>query len=178
MDGVPQLDDRVPGNQCPIPSCTLPGGHEGPHMDNSKLRFSYDPYYGRMNVDEESSSSSSSDESEEMIADHKMQHQDKQTMMTDRVETTPRIDDQAIFALEIEVDTDDASFFLHHPRKASIWLSKKMQEKGREAEWKKLTLEEKKLMDEAQALELGNVLRSKALQSQRWPISIQDPSCR
>ena len=165
VDGVPDLDERVSGNQCPVPSCTLPGGHDGPHMDTSKLRFSYDPYYGRMNVGEESSTSSSSDESDELIADREMKSGDKQTMMADRIELTPRMDDQAIFALEIEVEPDDAQYFMHHPRKASIWLSKKMQEKGREAEWKKLTLEEKKLMDEAQSMELSNVLRSKALRS-------------
>jgi hypothetical protein len=67
------------------------------------------------------------------------------------------------YALEIDVDEATADYLRAHPRKAAIWLSKRMQEKGKEHHWQHLPLERKKDFDLAQAKELSNVLQSKAL---------------
>ncbi|CAL1130588.1 unnamed protein product [Cladocopium goreaui] len=61
--------------------------------------------------------------------------------------------------------SSESEELMPHPMKAAIWLSKKMESKGKEARWSKLTLEEKKSFDGAQAKELSNVLTSKALRS-------------
>lgn len=69
------------------------------------------------------------------------------------------------YALEIEVTEEESVFLMRHPRKASVYLSKKMQEKGKEHSWQELSLDRKQDFDMAQAKELSNVLQSKALRS-------------
>ena len=39
---------------------------------------------------------------------------------------------EGFYVLELEVDPETQSFLRRHPRKAAIWLSRKMQEKGKE----------------------------------------------
>ena len=43
-------------------------------------------------------------------------------------------------------------------RRAAVWLSQKMMEKSKEVDWRKLTEAEKKEYDEAQAVEVSNVV--------------------
>ena len=69
------------------------------------------------------------------------------------------------FALEIPLNFTDTQFLAKNPEKSSIWLSRKMMEKGREMSWSKMSLEEKKSYDVAEAKELSNVLSAKALRS-------------
>ena len=51
------------------------------------------------------------------------------------------------------------------PRKATVWLSKKIQDKGKEHRWTELPIERKQDFDTAQAKELSNVMTSKALRA-------------
>ena len=45
VDGVPDIPLQRDGsnNRCPVPSCELPGGHDGPHEDGEKRSFSWTP---------------------------------------------------------------------------------------------------------------------------------------
>ena len=167
VDGVPGLlQQPSPGEtQCSVPGCELPGGHEGPHQGHDRRSFSWTPFGGRVNVDE----SSSSEDSEEMIPDE------------DRGSSSPRTsamkrpyggdEEDVFYALELEVTKEDGIYLSNHPRKAAIWLSRKVQEKGKETQWSRLTLDQKKEFDLAQAKEITNVVQSKALRSlteQEW----------
>ena len=79
--------------------------------------------------------------------------------------------EDSFYAFEFELEKEDQDYLLRHPRKAAIWLSKKMKEKGKEDRWSELSLERKKEYDVAQAKELSNVLQSKALRAltaQEW----------
>ena len=49
------------------------------------------------------------------------------------------------------------------PKKAAAWLSEKMSKKSKEVTWTKLSLEQKKEYDVAQAVELSNILSSQAV---------------
>ena len=70
--------------------------------------------------------------------------------------------EQAMVACEIDVREKDLKRLLAKPRKAAVWLSQKMSEKSKEVSWKSLALEQKKEFDEAQAIELSDVLNSAA----------------
>ena len=50
-------------------------------------------------------------------------------------------------------------------RKSSIWLSKKLENKGKELRWSQMPMSQKEQFDEAQAKELSQVLVSKAVRS-------------
>ena len=50
-------------------------------------------------------------------------------------------------------------------RRAAVWLSQKMMEKSKEVDWRKLTEAEKKEYDEAQAVEVSNVVRERAVRA-------------
>eukprot|EP00439_Symbiodinium_sp_Y106_P048762 s3212_g6.t1 len=69
------------------------------------------------------------------------------------------------FAREIVISTKDLKKLTKKPRKAAVWLSQKMAEKSKEVNWRHLTLEEKKEYDEAQAVEVSNVVREAAVRS-------------
>ena len=75
------------------------------------------------------------------------------------------VEDDTIYQVEIEVKPKDLQYLRNHPNRSAIWLSKKLIEKGKEKEWSKMTLEEKKNFDLAQAKEMSQVLQSKALRS-------------
>lgn len=80
-------------------------------------------------------------------------------------------EEDVFYALELEVTKEDGIYLSNHPRKAAIWLSRKVQEKGKETQWSRLTLDQKKEFDLAQAKEITNVVQSKALRSlteQEW----------
>ncbi|CAK9007936.1 unnamed protein product, partial [Durusdinium trenchii] len=65
----------VIGNHCSVRECSLPGGHDGPHINQHGKRFHWNSRDGiTMDEDDDSSSSSSSsssDSSEEMIPEKK-----------------------------------------------------------------------------------------------------------
>ena len=65
----------------------------------------------------------------------------------------------------IDVQEKDLKRLLKKPHKSAIWMSQKMAEKSKEVTWSKLSLEEKKEFDEAQAIELSNVLTSAAVRA-------------
>ena len=145
-----------------VNECVLPGGHAGPHKDGQGQTF-LDGFKWQIDLDgdqsgaeSDSSSSTSSSSSEEL-------RPDPQVPM-DTSEPRKRKEPQTgFYALEIDVDEATADYLRAHPRKAAIWLSKRMQEKGKEHHWQHLPLERKKDFDLAQAKELSNVLQSKAL---------------
>ena len=120
---------------------------------------------GRIPVEEgaeETSSSSSSSSSEELVPE--TPKPERATRSRDRSRSRTGRDD-AVHKLEIELDAKDVNYLASHPRKAAIWLSKKMEQKGKEKLWSQMTLEEKEKFDGAQAKELSNVLTAGALRS-------------
>ena len=161
VDGIPADDvaDDL-GNKCAVPGCELPGGHSGPHKSGDGSLFAWTPYEGRLPVEEENSSSSSSSSEELATTPRKRKKQSGEVS-----------EGSVMYVFEIEVTNEDQEFLRKHPRKATIWLSKRMQEKSKEHQWSKLPLERKEEFDLAQAKELSNVLQSKALRSltrQEW----------
>ena len=66
------------------------------------------------------------------------------------------------FACEILVTSGDLKKLTKKPKKATVWLSQKMMEKSKEVSWRSLTLAEKQEYDEAQAVEVTNVVRERA----------------
>ena len=161
-------------NSCPVEQCQLPGGHAGPH-EGREGRFLLDESTGeRMLVDDEgdnassSATSSTSSDSELMPdEDHKVLYNKGENQPRQR---TPKPSKEptevpVFYALELDVTTEEANWLMKHPRKAAIWLSKKMEAKGKEETWSKLSMDRKKDFDLAQAKELSQVLTSRALRS-------------
>jgi len=153
-----------------VQDCVLPGGHSGPHTDEVGNTFSWTIDGGRIDLEGDqsdddgpsSTSSNSSSSSEELRPDGP----DAQSApMEDSTKKRKAPDDEAMYVLEIDVDECTSQYLRNHPRKAAIWLSKRMQEKGREHLWQQLPIERKKEFDLARAKELSNILQSKALRS-------------
>ncbi|CAE7836823.1 GIP [Symbiodinium sp. CCMP2592] len=71
----------------------------------------------------------------------------------------------AAYACEMEMTDQDLKRVRKRPRKAAVWLSQKMSEKSREVSWRSLTEEEKREYDEAQAVEVTNVVREAAIRA-------------
>eukprot|EP00435_Cladocopium_sp_Y103_P016659 s60_g4.t1 len=167
VDGVPASANVSSGTQCSVDACQLPGGHYGPHEDGDGQEFTWDPYQGRQNLGEEagksgdSDSSSSSSGSEELLIDKPSA--DKIYNNATEVKHTPV--KECFYALEVEIGPSDLKYLSKNTDGWSIWLSRKMMEKGKEKRWTQMDLEQKKLFDLAQARELSNVLSSKALRS-------------
>lgn len=70
-----------------------------------------------------------------------------------------------MYVLEIPMNEADIQYFEQNPKKATIWMSKKMENKGKELRWSQMPIEEKKQFDEAQCKELSQVMTSRALRS-------------
>ena len=165
VDGVPGIQhdsSQAIGNLCAVRECVLPGGHHGAHEDSSGKKFSWTPFSGRVALEEDSSSDDSgagSDTSEELVED--------QPSPTSRPLTSQKRkkEDDFFLMMEIEVSPEDAQYLKAHPRKASIWLSKKMEMKSKEHSWTRMSMKEKESFDLAEAKELSNVLQSKALRT-------------
>ena len=165
VDGVPGIQhdsSQAIGNLCAVRECVLPGGHHGAHEDSSGKKFSWTPFSGRDALEEDSSSDDSgagSDTSEELVED--------QPSPTSRPLTSQKRkkEDDFFLMMEIEVSPEDAQYLKAHPRKASIWLSKKMEMKRKEHSWTRMSMKEKESFDLAEAKELSNVLQSKALRT-------------
>ena len=75
LDSIPSVAAQSStANQCRVPQCTLPGGHGGPHEDESGDQFSWTGFGGRVPLDEEpkpedEESSSDSSSSEELMVE-------------------------------------------------------------------------------------------------------------
>ena len=166
VDGLPRpLPGSAGSNGCAVPGCDLPGGHSGPH-EGVQGRFLYDPYDGRTwQVDED-----------ETIP---VEEGAEDTMSTSSEELLPELpgrddhgpqgeqEEDVFYALELNLEAEDVEWLSRNSRshRPSVWLSKKMSEKGKEVVWNKLPLEQKKLFDLAQAKELSQVAVSGALRS-------------
>eukprot|EP00435_Cladocopium_sp_Y103_P019899 s669_g4.t2 len=162
VDGIPPTQDVQTGNSCPVSECTLPGGHSGPHEDETGNKFTWTPYGGRISLEEDSNQGDSSS-SEELVS----------TPRPTKAEIPQKAKEEgeSIFCLEIEVNREDIKFLEKRPHKATVWMSKKMAEKSKEHQWSQLSVERKKDFDMAQATELSNVLQSRALRcltTQEW----------
>ena len=165
VDGLPvQIQGNSGANECPVPGCQLPGGHHGVH-EGPEGKFLYDTYSGKKMVTEEpeelepaASSSSSSSSSEELVPD------DREEALLAEVHQE---DQETFFAMEIDVSEEDFAWLAKNcnRRKANVWLSKKMSEKGKEIVWNELPLEKKKEFDLAQAKELAQVATPRALRN-------------
>ena len=169
VDGTP-LKGSSGSNECTVPDCVLPGGHEGHHRDDKDEAFLYDPYEGRKglvedkeeDISDSSSTSSSSSSSEELIPDG------EETDTKETEKDTEEAPEETFYVWDLNVNVKDFDWLAKHCKKrshAEVWLSKKMSEKGKEVEWSKLSLEEKKNFDLAMATEISNVVVSKALRN-------------
>ena len=160
VDGVPEMSGQsvLKGdtNQCPVPDCELPGGHAGPHQDAERQKFSWEPYGGRVDVEpaDVPIEESSSDESEELLPDEPVPKKSKTGSK-----------DEFFYAFEIPLDEAAVEFLTEHPRKATAWVPKKLESKGKEMRWHQMPLEQKRQFDEAQCKELSQVLTAKAVRS-------------
>ena len=114
-----------------------------------------------MNLDDDKTSNAS-DSSEELLI---VEPADKIYNSQVQLQPQPEKPAPCFYALEIDVMPSDTKYLSSKPENVGIWLSKKMQEKGKEKRWNQLSLEEKKRFDLAQAKELSNVLSAKALRS-------------
>ena len=74
---------------------------------------------------------------------------------------------ETFLACSFEVDANDFEWLSKNKgrKRGVVWLSKKMSEKGKEVEWHRLPMHEKKEYDLAMAKELSQVAISKALRN-------------
>ena len=163
MDDLPLRGESC-AKRCAVPGCDLPGGHDGHHQDREGQTFMYDLYDGRRaptQGEEQASSSSSStsstpsdeesDGSEELQPDGEHGRSQHGEAVSEEKET--------FIAITLDIDENDFDWLAKNKnrRRGAIWLSKKMAEKGKEIDWKRLPLSEKKEFDLAMAKELSQV---------------------
>ena len=130
---------------CSTPQCKLPGGHHGPHEDDVGRKFAMSTSGGRINLDDDpsqrdegpssSSSSSSTSSSEELrteVEERRRKAKEPRRSRGNKRKADEGPEEGQFYALEIEVTEEESSYLMKHPRKAGIFLSKKMQEKGKE----------------------------------------------
>ena len=87
----------------------------------------------------DSSSSSSSDE--ELISEKEMKRR-----KVDQAHLAEKMDvenEHHVYALEIDITSDDIKWISKHPQKSAIWMSRKVMEKGKEKQWRLLSQKEK-----------------------------------
>ena len=159
VDGVPARVNVSTGTQCPVDACRLPGGHSGPHEDEDGQQFTWAESQGRVNLEDDKASIASSS-SDELLVVHPADKIYNSEVQLQQQEPAP-----IFYALEIDILPTDTKYLRSRPDQVAIWLSKKMQEKGKEKRWTQMSLDEKKQFDLAQAKELSNVLSAKALRS-------------
>lgn len=164
LDGLPvPLSGESGANTCAAPGCELPGGHSGLH-EGPDGKFMYDNYEGKKLVTEEpgeaSPSSRSSTSSEELLPDLPQQDPPDEN-------AADFVKEENFFAAEIDVTWDDFVWLAKNNsrKKANVWLSRKMNEKGKEIKWEALPISKKKEFDLAQAKELSQVATSQALRN-------------
>eukprot|EP00434_Breviolum_minutum_P042849 symbB.v1.2.038157.t2/scaffold5850.1/size23116/1 len=162
--GVAQAEDpQVQDSEETVIACQLQGGHAGPHIDEENRRFSWTPYYGRVDVEQADSSSSSSEEDssdEELIPDKEKDKRDDR----DRSRSPRSKGEHEDFFLAFDITEEEVTYMANHPSKAKVFLAKAM-EKGKEERWSRMSLEEKHRFDLAQAREISNVITSGALRA-------------
>ena len=168
VDGHPiQVSGESGANMCPAPGCELPGGHAGVHQ-GPEGKFLYDNYEGKKMITEEAdaddSSSSTSESSEELLPDLPPHPDEGEGAIVGMVEKEP---EEMMFAYEIDVTMEDFVWLAEHSsrKKANIWLSRKLEEKGKEIRWEALPIARKMDYDLAQAKELAQVAQSQALRN-------------
>ena len=179
----PEMVDSLPvrgesgANRCPVPECDLHGGHPGHHQDWDGRTFMYDLYEGRraptgaeVPIEDTSSSSTSSiSEPEDMTSGEEelMVMKENEKPPASRPRKKPPEPEDTFLAFNLEVSEEDFNWLAKNKdrRRGAIWLSKKMSEKGKEIQWEKLPLSEKKEFDMAMAKELSQVAISKALRN-------------
>ena len=108
----------------------LPGGHASPHEDEDGSRFTWSAQYGRMEVDaaDVAIESSSSSDSEELVPDVKPGEHGVPPQINSMTATQK----DYFYAFEVSITPSDLNFLNANPEKSAIWLSRKMQEKGKE----------------------------------------------
>ncbi|CAE7503185.1 GIP, partial [Symbiodinium microadriaticum] len=111
-----------------------------------------------------SDSSSSSSSEEELVPDRAPPTERKRKAETELSRKGVQENMLAV-TCTIDVNKKDLSKLLRKPKRAAIWMSQKMAEKSKEVSWQKLSYEEKLEFDEAQAVELSNVLSSAAVRA-------------
>ena len=111
-----------------------------------------------------SDSSSSSSSEEELVPDRAPPTERKRKAETELSRKGVQENMLAV-TCTMDVNEKDLSKLLRKPKKAAIWMSQKMAEKSKEVSWQKLSYEEKLEFDEAQAVELSNVLSSAAVRA-------------
>lgn len=163
LDGTP-IPTSSSSSSCRAPGCILPGGHAGHHKDQQGAEFLYDQHAGQRQVvslpaeELPISSSSSSTSSEELLPDEPdLPGEDQQAESEGN--------EDSFVAIDIPTTMEDFKWLSsnRNKRRGSIWLSKKMSEKGKEVDWMKLPLSQKKEFDTAMAREISQVIISKAL---------------
>ena len=163
VDGTP-IPTTSGSSNCVATGCVLPGGHRGHHKNERDQEFIYDPYDGTVrNVEDDSDTSSTSSSSSASSTSSEELQPDRPVKKAKAEEK--KVADNHFIAIYLNVDERDWEWLSkpQNRKKGSIWLSKKMSEKGKEVEWKHLTLEQKKEFDMAMAKEISNVTISKAL---------------
>ena len=154
------------------PDVTYPGGHEGHHQHREGQTFMYDLYDGRRaptQGEEQASSSSSSTSStpsdEESDGSEELQPDEEHG--ESRPEEAASEEKETFIAITLDIDENDFEWLAKNKnrRRGAIWLSKKTAEKGKEIDWKRLPLCEKKEFDLAMAKELSQVSISRALRN-------------
>ena len=162
LDGIlptSKIQGSSGSNSCVVSECVLPGGHYGRHEDSEGKAFMWDPYSGRRDIEVTDEEMESSDDEELVPADVPLQ----QTAKEDEI---AQMDEDLFVVMEIDVTKEELDHLGHlGHEKAAIWLSKKMEAKGKEIRWQELSLDRKKEFDIAQSKELSNVMVSKALRT-------------
>ena len=161
LDGI-QPTNKIQGssgsNSCVISECVLPGGHYGQHEDSQGRAFMWDPFSGRRDLEADDLEVESSDE-ELVPADVPAEDGGMEDEMA-------QAEEDMFVVMEIDVSKEELDHLGHlGHEKATVWLSKKMEAKGKEIRWQELSIDKKKEFDVAQAKELSNVMISKALRT-------------
>ena len=112
-----------------------------------------------------SDSSSSSSSSDEELVPEAPRPRDRKRKAAAELSRKEVKENNLAVTCTIDVKEKDLKRILKKPEKAAIWMSQKMAEKSKEVSWHKLSHEEKVEFDEAQAIELKNVLSSAAVRA-------------
>ena len=168
--GPQEASGSQQGPQCAVPGCSLPGGHRLPHVDAGGNKFMYDKRTEAVIPVEASDAETSvvgDSSEEEMIPDQDViPNEGRDPRLLDRKrKTPPEAEDHMGYVFELDVTSHDVVTLANRPRHSSIWLSKKLQEKGKEVNWRSLSDFEKKAFDEAQSKEIANVIKNAAVRS-------------
>ena len=159
---------NVDGPRCSVPGCALPGGHRLPHVDAGGNKFMYDKRSDATIPIEASDAETSVVEDStdsEMLPDVPRGDVSQGQERVRKRKVPESGDDHMGYVFEMEMADSDWKQLIAKPRQSTVWMSKKLLEKGKEVNWRSLTQAQKELFDEAQAKEIANVLRNAAVRS-------------